>query len=233
MSFTLEKVVPWGRSFDEYVSMFSLSDTDLDKRILGCGDGPAGFNAKLTQRGGMVVSVDPIYQFSSEQIRARIDETCKIVIDQTIKNQDEFVWNHIHSIDALKKIRMKAMEEFLNDFKTENERYVVGELPVLPFKNQEFDLALCSHLLFLYSEQQSFNFHIGSIKELCRIASEVRIFPLLELGAKKSRHLDDVIQKLEESGYMCNIKKVSYEFQKGGNEMLQVKSSNNGINSDG
>lgn len=35
MSFTLEKVVPWGRSFDEYAAMFSLSNADLDKRILG------------------------------------------------------------------------------------------------------------------------------------------------------------------------------------------------------
>ncbi len=35
MSFTLEKVVPWVRSFDEYAAMFSLSNADLDKRILG------------------------------------------------------------------------------------------------------------------------------------------------------------------------------------------------------
>ena len=105
--------------------------------------------------------------------------------------------------------------------------YVVGELPVLPYKNNELDLALCSHFLFLYSEQLSFDFHVSSIKELCRVASEARIFPLLDLGARKSRHLEDVIQKLGESGYRCNIKKVSYEFQKGGNEMLQVKSSKN------
>ena len=41
MSFTLEKVVPWGRSFDEYTAMFSLTETELEKHILGCGDGPA------------------------------------------------------------------------------------------------------------------------------------------------------------------------------------------------
>lgn len=47
MGFTLDKVVPWGRSYDEYVSMFDLSGADLGVRILGCGDGPAEFNAAL------------------------------------------------------------------------------------------------------------------------------------------------------------------------------------------
>jgi len=36
MGFTLEKVVPWGRSYDEYVSMFGLSEADLRLRVLGC-----------------------------------------------------------------------------------------------------------------------------------------------------------------------------------------------------
>ncbi|MEJ2690734.1 MAG: SAM-dependent methyltransferase, partial [Deltaproteobacteria bacterium] len=52
MSFTLEKVVPWGRSFAEYAAMFALSKADLQGRILGCGDGPASFNASLSRQGG-------------------------------------------------------------------------------------------------------------------------------------------------------------------------------------
>jgi hypothetical protein len=38
--FTLDQVVPWGRSFDEYQRMFALTGADLGL-ILGCGDGPA------------------------------------------------------------------------------------------------------------------------------------------------------------------------------------------------
>ncbi len=68
MGFTLEKVVPWGRSYDEYVSMFDLSGIDLGLRILGCGDGPAAFNTVLTKQGGNIVSIDPIYVFEAEQI---------------------------------------------------------------------------------------------------------------------------------------------------------------------
>ena len=35
MPFTLDHVVPWGRSFDEYRRMFALTDDDLNTRILG------------------------------------------------------------------------------------------------------------------------------------------------------------------------------------------------------
>lgn len=62
MPFTLDQVVPWGRSYDEYVAMFALTGEDLRKRILGCGDGPASFNAELTRRGGAVVSAQGLYR---------------------------------------------------------------------------------------------------------------------------------------------------------------------------
>jgi hypothetical protein len=44
----LSKVVPWGGSLNEYRQVFSLSAEDLHKKILGCADGPASFNAELT-----------------------------------------------------------------------------------------------------------------------------------------------------------------------------------------
>jgi len=225
MAFTLEKVVPWGRSYDEYVSMFSLSENDLTKKIIGCSDGPASFNSELTHQGGSVVSIDPIYQFSAEELEARIEETYSTVLEQTKKNENEFVWKNIKSPDELGQVRMSAMREFLSDFPAGKEqgRYVEGELPALEFSNKEFDLALCSHFLFLYSEHYSLDFHVQSITEMCRVAGEARMFPLLELGAKKSRHLEGVVKELRSKGYECSIEKVGYEFQKGGNEMLRVK----------
>jgi len=223
MSFTLEKVVPWGRSFDEYVAMFSLTETELEKHILGCGDGPASFNSELTRRGGKVVSVDPIYQFSAMEIKERIEATYDEIMEQTRKNHDEFIWGHIRTVDDLGSIRMEAMKRFLEDYPDGKERYVTAALPTLPFGDNEFDIVLCSHFLFLYSEQLSIEFHIQSLKELCRVASEVRVFPLLELGARKSRHIKGVTEYLKQNGYECTVEKVSYEFQKGGNEMLQVR----------
>ena len=67
--FTLDQVVPWGRSFDEYKRMFALGASDLNGRILGCGDGPASFNAEATRFGHRVISCDPIYRFGTEEIQ--------------------------------------------------------------------------------------------------------------------------------------------------------------------
>lgn len=117
MGFTLGEVVPWGRSYDEYVAMFALTDTDLRRRILGCGDGPASFNAVLTGRGGSVVSVDPLYRYSRDEIRQRIDETYCVVMEQTRKNAHEFLWTTITSVEELGRLRLAAMESFLSDYR--------------------------------------------------------------------------------------------------------------------
>ncbi len=222
MSFTLDKVVPWGRSFDEYRDMFSLSSEDLNKHILGCGDGPASFNVELTSRGGSVLSTDPLYQFSRDEIAERIDATYDEILTQTRLNQDEFIWDSIPSVDALGQIRRQAMDAFLKDYQPGSDRYVNAALPDLPFEDNAFELGLCSHFLFLYSEQYSLEFHIQSLKELARVCREARVFPLLELGSKKSRHLEPALQTLVKAGYECSIETVPYEFQCGGNQMLRI-----------
>jgi hypothetical protein len=225
MGFSLANIVPWGRSFDEYVAMFALSDSDLQGRILGCGDGPASFNASLTRRGGRVASVDPLYRFAAADVRLRIKETFAEVLEQTRRNRDEFIWTSIRSVEELGQRRLAAMEEFLADYPRGREqgRYVDGALPSLLFADREFDLALCSHLLFLYSEQLSANFHLASVRELCRVAGEVRVFPLLELGARTSRHLQAVAAGLTAGGYAVSIVPVPYEFQRGGKHMMKIQ----------
>lgn len=225
MAFTLDKVVPWGRSYAEYVSMFSLVEADLGSHILGCGDGPAGFNAELTKRGGHIVSVDPVYFFDVEQIKSRIAETYEAVMAQTRENQNDFIWDVIPSIDALGEIRMSAMDTFLADFELGKQqgRYVAGELPSLPFANGQFDIALSSHFLFLYSAHLSAEFHLQALQEMLRVASEVRIFPLLALDGTVSPYLSLVSEEFASRGFDVQINKVAYEFQRGGNQMLVIK----------
>jgi hypothetical protein len=114
--FTLDRVVPWGRSFDEYQRMFALTEADLHSTILCCADGPASFNAEATSRGARVVSCDPLYRLEARQIRDRISATYWQVLDQTQRNTDEFVWDAIPSVEELGRVRMAAMEMFLNDY---------------------------------------------------------------------------------------------------------------------
>ena len=222
--FALDQVVPWGRSFDEYERMFALTAADLAQPILGCGDGPASFNAEATGRGIHVTSCDPIYQFDEPQLRQRIDETSAEVLEQTRRNADEFVWSTIRSIDDLRDTRMTAMRLFLDDFPRgkASGRYRADALPSLPFADASFGLALSSHFLFLYTSQLGDTFHLESIREMCRVAQEVRIFPLLALGSQPSPLVPVVTADLQSSGFDVQILRVPYEFQRGGNEMMRI-----------
>lgn len=223
--FTLEQVVPWGLSFDEYGAMFALSDADLGGRVLGCGDGPASFNAIATRRGSRVISCDPTYRWRVAELRARIEDTYEQVIDQTRRNQHEFVWDTIRSVDELGRVRMAAMQEFLRDYPlgAQEGRYIEAGLPSLPFHDGQFDLAVCSHLLFLYSSQLGEAFHHAATLELCRVAREVRVFPLLTLGGTPSPFVESCASDLRAAGSNVSIERVPYEFQRGGNEMMRIR----------
>jgi len=228
MVFRIDEVIPWGRSFDEYRRMFALSDEDLAGRILGCGDGPASFNAEATARDHAVVSCDPIYAFSVREIEQRVNDCYNNVITQVRHNLDEFVWDYFRDPDHLGQCRLAAMRRFLADFdrgKAEG-RYGTASLPSLPFVDGQFDLALVSHLLFLYSEQLNFAFHLAAIDDLLRVAREVRVFPLLTLDRKLSPHVELVRTRFAKVGFRTEIKPVPYEFQRGGHEMLRISRKN-------
>jgi ubiquinone/menaquinone biosynthesis C-methylase UbiE len=120
---------------------------------------------------------------------------------------------------------MKAMQEFLEDFPSglQQGRYMTAELPILPFENGQFDLALCSHFLFAYSHLLSEEFHRSAITEMCRVAKEVRVFPLLQsFSGEESHHLNPIVTELKKRSFCVEIQEAPYEFQKGGNKMLRV-----------
>ncbi len=202
--------------------MFDLKESDAKLNILGCGDGPASFNVEWSQRGGHVTSVDPLYYFDHETIEKRIAETYEDVLTQTRAHQENFVWDSISSPDELGRIRMEAMRCFLDSYEAGkvDGKYIPGELPVLQFADQSFDVALSSHFLFLYTDNLTFEFHVAAIREMLRVAKEVRIFPLLDVNAQESRYLTGVLETFQE--YQPEIRNVNYEFQRGGNKMLML-----------
>jgi hypothetical protein len=226
--FSLDQVVPWGRSFDEYVRMFALDDADLQRSIVGCADGPASFNAEATRRGASVVSCDPLYAFDAVRIRARIDETYVQVQEQTRQNAHDFVWDLIPTVEELGRVRMAAMDAFLADFASglRDRRYLDAALPDLPFEQGAFGLALCSHFLFLYSSHFDEAFHVDAVREMARVADEVRVFPLLTLDGRPSPFVDPVRNAMRRLGWSAEIERVPYEFQRRGNHMLRMTRAN-------
>ncbi len=221
----LENIIPWGRSMKEYIGMFNLSKEEIKfQKILGCGDGPSSFNTEVDMEGGSVVSVDPLYAYSKQQIMQRIDDVVDEVMAEVKANMEKFVWKNIPDPESLLDLRIEAMMEFLMDYEEGKEegRYIDASLPDLPFEDDRFDLALSSHLLFLYSDHLDERFHIEAVEEMLRVAAEVRIFPLLTLQNIRSPHLDPTMAYLREKGYDVTIEKCAYVFQKGGDEMLRI-----------
>ena len=226
MAMKLDRVVPFGRSLDEYQKMFALSDSELQtKRILGVADGPASFNAEATQLGANITSIDPIYQFSGEEIKSRFDAEVDNIINQVIASPDDWVWTYHKSPQELKANRIATIEKFLADYDAGKQtgRYQIATLPQLNFCDREYDLALCSHFLFLYSQQCDWLFHQQSIQEMLRVSQEVRIFPLLTLALETCPYLDFIVSEYTAKGYFVSIEQVPYELQKGGNQMLVIK----------
>lgn len=90
MAMQLDTVVPFGRSLDEYRQMFALSEDDLARNIIGVGDGPASFNAEMHALGKRVVSIDPLFRFSADDIEWRFYAVVDDIIAQVTATPDDW-----------------------------------------------------------------------------------------------------------------------------------------------
>lgn len=172
MAIHLQSVVPFGRSLDEYVKMFNLTNFDKTRSILSVADGPASFNAEATQQNMQVTSIDPIYQFNAAEIYSRFNAVLDNIIEQIRTTPKDWVWSYHCSPDDLRRSRVQTIQRFIQDYAAGKraKRYIYGHLPRLEAEDKTFDLTLCSHFLFLYSDHYNFQFHLNSIRKCCVLA---------------------------------------------------------------
>lgn len=125
------------------------------------------------------------------------------------------------------ELQCRGHPAWCNDYEagTLQGRYLEAELPNLPFADRTFDLALSSHFLFLYSAQLGESFHRAAIRDMCRVAVEVRLFPLLALDGAPSPFVEPLAHALRDEGASVSIEDVPYEFQRGGNKMMRIRKS--------
>ncbi len=222
--FDLGGVVPWGRRFREYAAFFALGDLARCAPVLDAGGGPSSFAAEARDMGIAVTAADPIYRFGEADIRRRFEATAEVMRTGMRRASYRFNWSYYGSEEAVHRLRREALGLFLADFdagKAEG-RYVAASLPALPFADGSFRLALCSHLLFLYGDDLDFDFHLAALRELLRVAEEVRIFPLLNLDGLPSSHLPGAMSALRGERVLAELVDVPFEFQKGATRMLRL-----------
>ncbi len=222
--FELSQAVPWGRNRVEYLAFFDLLELDPKTRILDCGGGPSSFAAEMTALGYHVVAADPLYGCDKTAIAERIAAARPAIMAGVRAAAERFVWREHGAPEGLERTRQSAMKFFLEDYEAGRAegRYVNASLPDLPFEAGAFDIVLCSHFLFTYSDQLGFDFHLAASLEMLRVGRDVRIFPLLDLEGEVAAHLAPLRAALQDREFTSEVRPVGYEFQKGGNEMLRI-----------
>ena len=151
-------------------------------------------------------------------------------IEHTFQKVDDvphlYVWKHYKDREEIVGLRHKALGLFEQDYSGgfRQGRYILAELPRLPFPDMTFSLVLSSHFLFLYGDRLSVDFHVASLKEMLRVSSgEVRVYPLQGLDAKPYAHMEDALARLRSEGLQAEIVPTPFEFQRGANKILILK----------
>ncbi len=213
------------RSFAEYTAMFALTEADLAGSVLDCPGGAASFTATALARGIQATAVDPAYAGGPAALQA-LGEHAATEAERghafLLAHPHRFVWTHFTDPADHLRQRTRAAADFAASLATDPPRYVPGALPRLPFPDHCFDLVLSSHLLFTYSDRLDQAFHLTALLEMARVSrGQVRIFPLLgHVDGKPYPHLEHLREALTSRGVSTQVRRVDYEFQRGGNEML-------------
>ena len=212
------------RSFEEYVALFALDPHRLPGRVLDCSAGASGFVAGATGRGVDAVGVDPAYRLGAAELAGSAGEGLAGAAAVVAANPDRFVLDWYGSPERQRELRRTALEAFLADYDARPHRYVAAELPQLPFADASFDLALCSHLLFTWAHLLDEDWHEAALRELARVARQVRVFPLVHQGSGGPvAFLGSVLERLANDGRLATrVVRVPFAFQVGADEMLVV-----------
>ncbi len=223
----LDRIVFIGRTYFEYMRMFDLGRSDLEKGpVLDCAAGPSSFTAEACEKGFDVTACDVLY----ETPRELLVEKGRQDIEHTFQKVDDvphlYVWKYYRNRDEIISLRNKSLDIFSRDFPRGfiQGRYVHAALPRLPFPDKSFSLVLSSHFLFLYGDRLDLDFHKACLKEMARVSSgEVRIFPLQGLNAKPYHHMKEILSFLKSENVDAEIREVPFEFQKGSNKVMRLK----------
>jgi hypothetical protein len=218
-------IIVSSRPYDEYLAMLGLAEREvLAGPVLDCPGGAGPFGAAVRARGGEAVSADPAYALPPAEIVGRTRAGLEHGIRYLEENRASYVWSFFSSLDDLRRRRAAALEEFARDFAGPDARYAVAALPRLPFADGAFRLVLSAYLLFAYPDHLDEADHERGLRELVRVArEEVRVFPLIDTAYVRYPALDDLRRRLAGAGVDSEVRRVDYEFQRGGDEVLVLR----------
>lgn len=155
--------------------MFNLSQEELHgRKILDCPAGACSFTAISNKKGSDVTATDIAYYHPCEQLVEKGFDDIEHVMLNMEKVQSNYLWDYFESVEKLKQQRIQALTDYSNHVKEYPNSYVPAILPVLPFKDNEFELTLSANSLFMYSDRFDYELYaesrfVESIEEFLKI----------------------------------------------------------------
>lgn len=216
----------WGLSYDDFVAMFALSDVDLKKKILNCMAAPSSFPAIARQKKYNVLTCSDVYGADHKTLQMRAQKEVERAIEFIKTNPKRYSGQVIETPDKYQEFLEENLHQFLSDYEKAKSLglYSSEALPEVPFADHEFDLAICPHFVFGAGMNYSFDFQLNSILEMCRVAKEVRVFPLLDSDGEEPEQLSLLLQSLADKGFSTRVETVKYRLEAKGDTMLKVRS---------
>ncbi len=220
----MRKSVLWGHHWDEYQGMFALNQDDLKGSILEYGCGASAVNAELHQQGVNIISMDPLFSQNIDTLQQEVDAIFESRIQQMMADKEDFNFDRYGGLEALVSYRRQGIKDFFKDYPSGKKagRYLALQEQSLPFKDFQFDLALCAHYFFADAGDIHLTTQLASILALTRVAKEIRIFPLIDRFGKPSPLIGPVLLALQQANLGVEVRDVSYHLQSAGHAMLRV-----------
>ncbi|EKD76876.1 MAG: putative cytosolic protein [uncultured bacterium] len=210
----------WVCNLTDYVAMYDLSKSDLQKSIVDFPAGISSVNVEANAEGAHIISVDPFYNLTPEKMfihaEAILQENIAYLNKTKGRLKEETMLDHV--IHLWKN----SERNFLADYEKgkSEKRYQYAALPKLPFSFHQFELALCTD--FLFHHALSSDDIVRVFQALSHVALEVRFYPLLNHSGKMTDELGPFLLWLQKNNFGTEVRQVPYEIQKGGNAMLRV-----------
>jgi hypothetical protein len=213
-----------GYHIDDYRQMFGLVDADFNASLLEYCSGVTAVNAELHARHQSMTSCDPWFANDLTHLEQLAHSNFKAAVHALQQRSPQSNSSHQTALAALIDTRRKGIEAGLNDYESgrSQKRYLPLENHRLPFDDFMFDIALCANWFFSDIKQQDVEFHVDSIRELVRVAKEVRIFPLVGENGEPSSLLGPTLLKLQQANFGVEIRKVDVHAPMNGDAMLRV-----------
>ena len=216
MKFSLDHVIFFGRTWDECLGMYAIEESDLvGKRTLDCPGGPDALVAEGLKRGLDLHAVDPQYSDEPDVLEARghqeITDAMKAWQEDPDHNWDQ------NEADEYERLKLEALDAFILSYRDNRDRFLPGALPNIPYQDDAFDLILSGHFLFAYAsldhgglmsiDSLDLDFHIRSVREMVRVAPEVRLYPTYALSgpSRRQEYVEPIMEAMQADGHKVDL----------------------------